>query len=890
MAEEKVHNLKQYQLRAKLPQIFRYAAVVILGVTLLAVIAGFYRERDRAGFKLKNEHTRLSTDVVAEVSGYERLETDGELAKYYIKADHAKTFSDNHQELENVFIRIYDKDGNEADTMTALNVLHVPEADKNFTAYMKGNVDINARGGLNVKTNNIVYTKATETAEIDEAVTFERGGIRGKAFGASVRMAEKRLELLKDVEIEAFESPELAKSGVRYAKINSSSASYDQLENKIELKNEVVIALQSKSKSSGLDQKTDVNTDHAVVFLDGDVSEISGSTDPSEFNAQFKRLEMNGNVHIVTSESGMPPTTIDSGNAAYEKQSGRFELKNGAHIVTTSGGQSTDVRSSNAIYDQNALKFALNGNAEITQGSNYIKGDSINADLYSAQKVKYAVVSGNGFVRQISAERTTSISSPELNVSLNEAGDMRTANSLGQSQVTLDPARPANYSLVTMSTPRAIHVVFKGEGLIDSMQTDGRTTIQLNAVNNDSDAANKRVTADSVKTVFNANGQDIRRAEAVGNAELYIEPLLASAENYRTTINAPRFDCEFFPTGNNAKTCVGGKKTKTVRTPTVAAEGRGTQTLTADQISAAFSETTKAVERLDANGSAKFVELDRSAISSQMSFTQADGVVKLRGATPTIWDAASRAKATEIDWDSRVQRSQLRGGVSTTYYNRKSGGDATPFASGDKPVFVTSDTADFDHKAETAIFSGNARGWQDNNYVRGDRLTIVQREGKFNASGNVQSVLYDAKQKIGGKDASVPVFVSAKTLNYDSKTRLLQYRTDVDVRQGADRITSASTDVFMSEKNEVIRTVAEQNVVITQPGRRATGDRVEYTAENEVAVIRGNPASVSDSENGGSQSSEITVYMRENRFVGNGKTNKNTTGRTKTIYKVKPSQ
>ena len=303
MAEEKVHNLKQYQLRAKLPQIFRYAAVVILGVTLLAVIAGFYRERDRAGFKLKNEHTRLSTDVVAEVSGYERLETDGELAKYYIKADHAKTFSDNHQELENVFIRIYDKDGNEADTMTALNVLHVPEADKNFTAYMKGNVDINARGGLNVKTNNIVYTKATETAEIDEAVTFERGGIRGKAFGASVRMAEKRLELLKDVEIEAFESPELAKSGVRYAKINSSSASYDQLENKIELKNEVVIALQSKSKSSGLDQKTDVNTDQAVVFRDGDVSEISGSTDPIEINAQFNRLEMKVNIKIVTSES-----------------------------------------------------------------------------------------------------------------------------------------------------------------------------------------------------------------------------------------------------------------------------------------------------------------------------------------------------------------------------------------------------------------------------------------------------------------------------------------------------------------------------------------------------------------------------------------------------------
>jgi lipopolysaccharide export system protein LptA len=166
----------------------------------------------------------------------------------------------------------------------------------------------------------------------------------------------------------------------------------------------------------------------------------------------------------------------------------------------------------------------------------------------------------------------------------------------------------------------------------------------------------------------------------------------------------------------------------------------------------------------------------------------------------------------------------------------------------------------------------------------------MQKEGKFSSDGNVQSVLYDAKQKIAGKESSAPVFVSAGTMNYDSRTRVLQYRTNVDVRQGTDRITSASTDVYMSEKNEVLKTVAEQNVVITQPGRRVTGDWVQYTAENEVAIIRGNPASVTDGENGGSQSSEITVFMRENRFVGNGKTNKNTTGRTKTVYKVKTPQ
>ena len=128
------------------------------------------------------------------------------------------------------------------------------------------------------------------------------------------------------------------------------------------------------------------------------------------------------------------------------------------------------------------------------------------------------------------------------------------------------------------------------------------------------------MTADTVKTFFGADGKDIQRAEAVGNAELFVDPLRASAENYKTTINAPRFDCEFFPTGNNAKTCVAATKTKTVRVPTVAKDGRGNQTLVADKLSAFFNQQTKDVERFEASGSTKFTELDRNAIANHDHF------------------------------------------------------------------------------------------------------------------------------------------------------------------------------------------------------------------------------------------------------------------------------
>src|SRR4029078_7575660 len=135
---------QKFHFRAKLPMVMRIAAIAVMGATVLAIIVGFYRQRNNTGFRLKPEHTQLSKDVVAEVNGYERLETDGDVKKYYLKADHAKPFSDNHQERDNVYIEIY-ADGGGVDKMSAQRALYVPKEDKDFTAYLAGDVHIETR-------------------------------------------------------------------------------------------------------------------------------------------------------------------------------------------------------------------------------------------------------------------------------------------------------------------------------------------------------------------------------------------------------------------------------------------------------------------------------------------------------------------------------------------------------------------------------------------------------------------------------------------------------------------------------------------------------------------------------------------------------------------------
>src|SRR5690349_3534659 len=181
---------RSYAVRASLPKLVQFAALGLLGLTVLGIIVGFYRQRNKGTFQLKPEHTQLSTDVVAEVNNYERLESDGDVKKYYVKADHAKTFSDDHQELDHVYIEVYGANGS-VDKLSGDNALYVPEPDRNFTAYLKGNVDIDTRDNLNIKTTNIVYTRKDETAVADDLVQFQRENISGTSTGAKVFVAEK---------------------------------------------------------------------------------------------------------------------------------------------------------------------------------------------------------------------------------------------------------------------------------------------------------------------------------------------------------------------------------------------------------------------------------------------------------------------------------------------------------------------------------------------------------------------------------------------------------------------------------------------------------------------------------------------------------------------------
>jgi lipopolysaccharide export system protein LptA len=964
MAKSHRKKLNLIELRARLPLVLRWLALAALGAVVIFVAVGFYRGRGNKDFRLQSELAKLSKDVVGEVSGYERRETENGVAKYYIRADRAVTFADNHQELDNVYLEIYGE-GGAMDKLSAQRGVYIPEAGEGnkFKLHFFGAVDIETRDTLKIKSEQISYDRGAETAETEELISFSRENLSGKATGAKLDIAAKRLELLKDVEFESVARPGESNSGIERAKLLAGHAVIEQTEGKATLTENIQINV---TPAAGSDtQPAEIKSGRAIAYFEHsfkkafkkaelfeNVRIAQGTADArltvltsgeAVYDTSPEVITVKQNVEITTNgsaanQTGSAPTTIRAAEAVYTVASELFTLRQNVEIVTNgsaleqSGGNApTTIRAAEAVYRQREGKVFLTNNAEITQNGNLVKGDAITADLDARKKLQKGAARGNAYLKTTGPAQNSEVYADQIDVDFgaNQQPQLATASggvrvkssdaegdtnftsantltlnfasgggkaqlekltSQGASAATMAARQPKEYSTVSLFAPNSLEVFFRqdaGRSVVQEMRTGGRTTVTMTAPENGGPkAANRKLIADAVKTFWNASGKDLSKTEAVGNAEFYVEPTQPAPENYNSRVTAGRFNCDFYPAGNLAKICVATGKAKAEMRPTQPSEVRQTRNLSATKLIANFDRSSQDIQRFDAAGGAKFNEGDRYALAANFTYTAGDEIVQLRGGEPLVWDSRARARGAEIDWDMRNDRSFVTA-PSTTYYTQGQTNGATPFAKTNAPVFITADRAEFDHRGETASYIGNARAWQENNFVRADRLTIRQKEKQLNGEGRVQSQLYNAKRKDGTREANIPVFVTAGAIAYSDEARLLRYTDNVDIRQGTDRITGGVADINLNENNEVQRTVIEKNVNVTQPGKRARGDWAQYTTADETVILRGNPATVEDAAQGSTKGAQITVNMRDSRVVNNAAVKPAAPGRIRSIYKVK---
>ncbi|HYH86845.1 MAG TPA: LPS export ABC transporter periplasmic protein LptC [Pyrinomonadaceae bacterium] len=664
--------------------------------------------------------------------------------------------------------------------------------------------------------------------------------------------------------------------------------------------------LVAKAETVEYDVKTEIgNVTSPVTF---ERENISGRADGASLDAKNKKLELKGGVEItVKPEAGAQPVENAAGLP-------KMNLR----------GLPLTLKSAQAVFDQGAMTLSFGGGATAEQGRDVMSGETLTGTLTEQKRVKYIQSRGGAYLRSMNEGRSAEVFADQLDFYFNEDQKLVAAHALKNVRAkTIDADADAQ-----LTAQGAVDLDFAVQGersILKEMRAGERPVVTLAAPKSkagDPKAANKRLTADSIKLVWRTSGRDLERADANGNVELLVEPANPNPAADKKMLYAPSFQCEFYEANNLAKTFHASGGSKAVIEPLQQTEKRGTRTitsqtmtaqfvrdtqdveridadgdarfqerertLTSQKIVATFAPATRALDRVDATGDAKFNETDRNGQAAAMVYTASDAVVRMRG-EPVVWDSRARLKAAEIDSDTVNKISNARGKVLTTYYSQEQTNGAAPFKNVKSPVFIASAAAEFQHEAGIGVYTGGARAWQDDNFVKADRLVLRREQKRMEGDGDVQSALYQARRKeADGTRIVVPVFASSRSMSYTDADRLLHYETDVDIRQGTERITGGVADVFLlKDTYEVERTIMQRNVVVTQPGKRGTGDWAQYTAADETVVLKGNPAHVEQAEKGASESNRITVYLRENRVVSDGGDAQQPTGRVRSTHKIK---
>ncbi len=727
--------------------------------------------------------------------------------------------------------------------------------------------------------NNTPFRLKSETPELSKEIT---GIIEG--YEQRVTKGDRLHLLLKasrDItysdghhELEAVSLEVYPPEGNKPDQIFAARAIYDQKNSLITFLGNVKIetkdALKVNTESLSYNQATEIaHTDVPMTFTR---ENVSGRSIGAVVEAKNKKLELKNQVEITVAPE---------------------VLKDPQAKTASSRSRPVTIRSTHATFEQATMKLSFFGSVTAEQDRDVMSGDNLFATLNEQKRLQKVELRGNSYLRSMEEGRAADLNSVDMDFFLDKDQRLERAVAMRDARAkSLDSDAEMQATAATL-----IEVTFQAQGdrsLLREMRTEGRSVINLSAPKskpNDPRAANKRLSADSVKLFWRVMGRDLEKAEALGNAELFVDPVVKSAKSDRKTLTAPRFDCEFFEIGNLARTFTATGGAKAIIEPTQPGEKKGTRTLTSQTITAAFLKETQDVERLDASGNAKFNENDRNGVAANISYAASDEVVRMRGGEPTVWDSRARTKAIELDSNLRDEVSYSRGKTATTYYSQEQTNGATPFSKVKSPVYVVSERGEFHHQSGVAIYTGNARAWQDDNFVRADKLTIYVNDKKMEGNGRVQSAVYNARRRVEGASTTVPVFASAESMFYSEANRLLHYETNVDIRTAADRVTSGVADVYLSkETSEVEKTIAQRNVVLTQPNRKGVGDWMQYTTTDEVAVLKGDPARVEDSEKGSTEGGRLTVYVREGRVIADDVRGPASSGRVRSSHKVTKKQ
>jgi lipopolysaccharide export system protein LptA len=382
-------------------------------------------------------------------------------------------------------------------------------------------------------------------------------------------------------------------------------------------------------------------------------------------------------------------------------------------------------------------------------------------------------------------------------------------------------------------------------------------------------------------------GSVLRKATSVGAAQILLTGAQTTAHSAQndplstTLITASQFHADFAP-DNRISKLTGSAPVKIVS----ATPGQPDRISTSDDLLATFSAgPTQALQEVIQTGNVQLQEGQRIATANRATLNAGSNTSTLSGAV-RYKDAANGAALTSnlLTLNSTTGETVASGDVKTTYAQQKGGstGGVLPTS---LPVHATADQMTQRNSDATARFAGKARLWQGGNIIQAPTIDFNRNERTLEAQSQgaerVSSVFVQADKS--GKQ--VPVDVTADRLHYDDTQRKALFDGGVVLRSADSTLRAERAVVLLRSQSQPANTPkttaegapgmvqsidAAGNVLLQQPGRRASGARLVYTADEEKFVLTGTPGappSIFDAEHGQVTGVSLTFFNRDDRVL-----------------------
>jgi lipopolysaccharide export system protein LptA len=372
------------------------------------------------------------------------------------------------------------------------------------------------------------------------------------------------------------------------------------------------------------------------------------------------------------------------------------------------------------------------------------------------------------------------------------------------------------------------------------------------------------------------NGNQLESAQTSGPPQIVVTQ---PDTKQKTVVTAARFTAKF--TAKNRLEVLHGEPDARIVS---SVPGQVDRTSTSPTLDVRFAPEG-GISTITQAGGVTYVSGTQKAWAQSGTYTAADQMLVLNG-SPRVVDGGMTTTAQKISFNRASGDAVAEGNVKSTYSDLKAQPDGAMLASSD-PIHVVSQSMTAHRSAAVAVYSGNARLWQNSNVVEAPTLQFDRDRRSLVAQGSSTQPVKTVLVQVDNKTRKVmPVTITSAHLTYIDSERKAFFEGGVTAK-GADptgayaRMTSQEMSVFMVPQGQsraavspsamagaqVEKIIAQNNVVLTQPARRATGDQLVYTSADEKFVLTGGPPSIFDAEHGKITGDSLTFFRHDDRVL-----------------------